>query len=113
MAQKLQSTRLQRNLGQLIKRLDNWAVNPWRRFSLLIIVLLAAFVLGSSIGMINGVLAVMDPVGALLTVLSLEVMVRLRRKWTESDRAAITSQIMDFARIGILYGLLHEGFKLL
>ena len=75
--------------------------------------MLAAFVLGSSIGMINGVLAVMDPVGALITVLFLEVMVRLRRKWTESDRAAITRQILDFARIGILYGLLHEGFKLL
>ena len=113
MAQKLQSTRLHRNLGQLMKRLDNWAANPWRRSSLLIIVLLAAFVLGSSIGMVNGVLAIMDPVGALITVLILEFMVRLRRKWDESERASITPQIIDFSRIGILYGLLHEGFKLL
>ncbi len=113
MSQKLQRTRLHIAFGAGLERLENWSVNPWRRSSLLLIAFLAAFVLGSSIGMINGVLAVMDPVGALITVLLLELMIRLRRGWPSSKRDAITRQLLDFIRIGILYGLLHEGFKLL
>ena len=61
---KYQPTSLNRNLINLIKRLDSWAANPWRRYSLLIIIFLSAFLIGSSIGMINGVLALMDPIGA-------------------------------------------------
>ena len=113
MYKKLQSTRLRRNLGEAIQRLEEWSVNPWRRLSLLLIVLLAAFAIGSSIGMINGVLAVMDPVGALITVLLMELMVRIRRGWPDSRRGSVTRELLDFSRIGILYGLLHEGFKLL
>ena len=74
MSQRLQATRLHRNIGQALQRLESWSTNPWRRWSLLMIVLLGAFLLGSSIGMINGVLAIMDPVGALVTVLFLEFM---------------------------------------
>ncbi len=69
--------------------------------------------MGSSIGMINGVLALMDPVGAFLIVLLLEIMVRLRRNWPSSNGARITLNLMDLVRIGLLYGLLLEGFKLL
>ena len=69
--------------------------------------------MGSSIGMINGVLALMDPVGAFLIVLLLEIMVRLRRNWPSSNGARITLNLMDLVRIGLLYGLISEGFKLL
>ena len=55
----------------------------------------------------------MDPVGAFLTVLLLEVMVRSRRKWPSSDGAKIALHLTDMARIGLLYGLIYEGFKLL
>ncbi len=113
MTQKFQYTRLQRNFGQAMEILEIWAVNPWRRYSLFIIVLLTGFLLGSSIGVVNGVLALMDPVGAFLTVLVLELMVRLRRNWAFSKRIPIGLKLMDIMRIGLLYGLLLEGFKLL
>ena len=113
MTEKLQYTRLHKSFGLALERLEIWAVNPWRKISLLLIVLLAAFVIGGSIGMINGALALMDPVGALFTVLLLEIMVRLRSKWPSSKKESITRQILDMARVGLLYGLLLEGFKLL
>ena len=80
---------------------------------MLLIVLLISFFLGSSIGAINGVLALMDPVGAFFAVSVLEVLVRLRRICPNSRRGKLTLQLIDFARIGLLYGLLLEGFKLL
>ncbi len=96
-----------------IERLENWTINPWRRNSLLIIVLLTGFFLGSSIGMINGVLALMDPIGAFFSVLIIETLIRIRVKLIRSKRNKIILQLIDNARIGLLYGLLMEGFKLL
>ena len=80
---------------------------------MLLIVLLAAFLIGSSVGTLSGVMALMDPVGAFIIVLIWELMVRLRTKWPNSSQALFTRQLMDSARIGLLYGLILEGFKLL
>ena len=113
MASKFQETNLYKATGKSLEFLEIWALNPWRRYSLLIIFLLIGFVLGASIGTINGVLALMDPVGAFFTVGFLEVMVRLRRRWPSSKGYKIAINIIDFFRIGLLYGLLMEGFKLL
>ena len=113
MPQQLQFTRFQRSVGQAGERLEFWAVNPWRRSSLFVIVLLITFLLGSSVGTISGALDLMDPIGALLTVVIWEVMVRLRRQWPAPKRAGLARQLLDMARIGLLYGLLLEGFKLL
>ncbi|HGY5532802.1 MAG: DUF565 domain-containing protein [Prochlorococcus sp.] len=113
MLQRLQSTRLHRSVGQAGERLELWAINPWRRSSLFLIVLLTAFLLGSSIGTISGALDLMDPIGALFTVMIWEAMVRLRRQWPSPQKAILARQLLDMARIGLLYGLLLEGFKLL
>ena len=113
MPQQLQFTRFQRRVGQAGERLEFWSVNPWRRSSLFVIVLLITFLLGSSVGTISGALDLMDPIGALLTVVIWEVMVRLRRQWPAPKRAVLARQLLDMARIGLLYGLLLEGFKLL
>ncbi len=113
MAKKLQYTNLHRNVGKVFARLEDWAVNPWRRWSLILIILLAAYFVGSAIGMINGVLALMDPVGAFITVVILEVMVRLRTRWIAYKRRAFICQLIDGARFGLLYGLMIEGSKLM
>ncbi len=113
MVQKFQPTNLHRNTDLLLEQLDLWSINPWRRYSLFLIVLLTGFLLGSSIGMINGVLALMDPVGAFFTVVLLEAMVRVRRHWPKKAGAKIVIDLVDMSRIGLLYGLLLEGFKLL
>ena len=109
----MQKTVLYKSSAEIIERLANWAANPWRRYSLLVIIFLLGFFIGSSLGMINGVLALMDPVGAFFTVLLLEIMVRIRRYWPSSNGYKITLNIIDSFRIGFLYGLLMEGFKLL
>ncbi len=93
--------------------MEDWAINPWRRYSLLLIVLLTGFFLGTSIGTINGVLALMDPIGAFITVVVLEVLVRFRRHAGLSHKDSLLIKTIDSARIGLLYGLLMEGFKLL
>ena len=73
----------------------------------------ASFALGNSIGAIAGALALMDPVAALITVVIWELMVRARRHWARDQQKHLGRDLLDMARIGLLYGLLLEGFKLL
>ncbi|ABX08185.1 DUF565 domain-containing protein [Prochlorococcus marinus] len=113
MPKKYQSTALNKNITNALIILETWADNPWRRYSLLLIIFFGAFVFGSSVGMINAVLELMDLIGAFFTVLLLEFMVRLRQAWNRKNSSSILLQIIDSARIGLLYGLFMEGFKLL
>ena len=113
MTARLQKTRLQISFGEATSRLDQWAVNPWRRASLMLIALGASFALGNSIGAIAGALTLMDPVAALVTVAIWELMVRTRRHWSRDRQKHLGRDLLDMSRIGLLYGLLLEGFKLL
>ncbi len=113
MIYKYQETGFNRNFGRALTRLDSWADNPWRRYSLFIIIFLSAFLLGSSVGMINGALALMDPIGAFFTVSLIEIMVRIRSIFLSQKKKSILLNILDMARIGFIYGLFLEGFKLL
>ncbi len=108
---RLQSTRLQNNVGQAIQRLDQWALNPWRRLSLLALAGLIGFLIGSAITSVAGVLGQMDPVAALLVVLGAELTIRRRRSSEPSLK--LLQQLLDLGRIGFLYGLFLEGFKLI
>ena len=108
---RLQSTRLQNNGGQAIQRLDQWALNPWRRLSLLALSGLIGFLIGSAITSVAGVLGQMDPVAALLVVLGAELTIRRRRSSEPSLK--LLQQLLDLGRIGFLYGLFLEGFKLI
>ena len=110
---RLQTTRLQRTLGQAGTRLELWASNPWRRLSLLLIALTGSFMLGNGIATVSGALSLMDPVAAMLSVGLMEVMVRARRHWAKDPGSHLGRQLLDMTRIGLLYGLLLEGFKLL
>ena len=111
MAIRLQSTRLRSNVGQANGRLERWALNPWRRLSLLLITALIGFLIGSVITSIAGVLGQMDPVAALLVVLGAELTIRRRRSSDPSLK--LPQQLLDLARVGFLYGLFLEGFKLI
>ena len=109
--QRLQSTRLQTNVGAALQRLDRWARNPWRRFSLLALAGLIGFFIGSAITSVAGVLGQMDPVAALVVVLGTELTIRRRRSSEPSLK--LPQQLLDLGRIGFLYGLFLEGFKLI
>tara|TARA_Y100001968_G_scaffold309486_1_gene329319 strand:- start:4376 stop:4717 length:342 start_codon:yes stop_codon:yes gene_type:complete len=113
MSSKLQSTNLHKNFGMAIANLADWCINPWRRLSLYLILFLVGFFLGSSLGMINGTLALMDPIGAFFTVLFIEILIRIRRNFQTSKSSLILLSLVDLFRLGLLYGLFMEGFKLL
>ena len=103
MPYKSQTTNLYLNFGIISERLENWSVNPWRRYSLYLLIFLMGFFLGSSLGMINGALALMDPLGALFTVLFIESTVRIRRNFKSSKKLLVSIKIIDMLRLGLLY----------
>ena len=113
MPPRMQKTVLYKSSSKIIYRLASWAANPWRRYSLLIIIFLIGFFIGSSLGMINGVLALMDPVGALVTLIFLELLIKARFIFLNSKKPIILIRVFDMFRIGITYGLFSEGLKLL
>ena len=113
MPQRMQETVLYKMSTKLIYRLENWAVNPWRRYSFLVIIFLIGFLVGSSLGMINGVLALMDPVGAFITLIFLELLIKARFFFLKSKKTILIIRVFDMFRIGITYGLFSEGLKLL
>lgn len=108
-----QQTRFQRELVSLGIGLVQWARNPWRRLSLQLIVLLMAFSIGGAVGSITGALSKLDPVGALACVAVMEVAIRARGPLRRRGGDRLGLQLLDMARIGLLYGLLLDGFKLL
>ena len=113
MAQRMQKTFLYRSSAKIVDRLANWAGNPWRRYSLLAIIFLIGFFIGSSLGMINGVLALMDPVGAFIALIFLEILIKARFIFLKSQKPIILVRVFDMFRIGLTYGLFSEGLKLL
>ena len=112
-AVRYQQTRLQSRVAASGDRLAIWAANPWRRLSLLLIILLAGFVVGSGVGMVTGTLSAIDQLGALICVASLELAVRLRSPLRRRTGDPLAMQMVDMARMGLLYGLLLDGFKIL
>ena len=109
----MQKTFLYKSSTKIVDRLANWAANPWRRYSLLVVILLIGFFIGSSLGMINGVLALMDPVGAFFALVFLEILVKARFVFLKSNKPIILVRVFDMFRIGLAYGLFSEGLKLL
>ena len=63
---KTQKTKFQLLVIDNFDSLSKLAVNPWRRYSLAITVLLTGYFFGSSLGMISAVVELIVPVGALL-----------------------------------------------
>ena len=109
----MQQTRFQRLIIGWGERLSAWAINPWRRWSLQLIVLMISFSIGGMVGSVSGTIALLDPLGALICVLVIEVAARLRRPLLRQRDQRVLLGLLDMARIGLLYGLLLEGFKLL
>lgn len=108
-----QQTRFQQRVVRTKAALEVWAGNPWRRLSLLLIVLLISFSIGGVVGSITGTMAKLDPVGALVCVAAMELAIRARGPLLRRNVDDLVLQLLDVTRIGLLYGLLLDGFKLL
>ncbi len=63
--------------------------------------------------MITGALSYLDPLVAVICVVLIELSIRCRRFLTQRPEDRLGLQLVDAGRIGLLYGLLQEGFKLL
>ena len=108
-----QKTNFQLKIVENIHTLSLWANNPWRRYSISLIVILIGYFLGSSLGMVSAVVEIMDPVAAFLSVVFIEILIVLRRNFRFESRKRFLVLLLDSLRLGLFYGFFTESLKLL
>ena len=113
MVYKPQKTKYQIKVIENLEALRVWAINPWRRYSLALTIALIGYFIGSSLGMVSAVIEVMDPVGAFLSVVFIEVLIQLRRNFRFGKTKKILVLLIDSLRLGLFYGFFTESLKLL
>jgi Protein of unknown function (DUF565) len=113
----MQNTRLSTLISQLSGQLIGFLRNPWRRISLLIISFLAGNFLATTISTVAGQQAELDVVAALILVFFTEVVSGLVY-FNDRQRPAVLTQrpllleILNGIKLGTMYGLFVEAFKL-
>ena len=113
MISKSQKTKFQTKVLENIYNIRIWAKNPWRRYSLALIILLIGYFVGSSLGMVSAVIELMDPVAAFLSVLLIEILIKIRRNYLLENKKKFFILLLDCLRIGLFYGFFTESLKLL
>jgi len=108
-----QQTRFQILIVDNLKTISNWSANPWRKYSIVLLMFFIGYFFGSSLGMISAVYNLMDPVGALISVLIIEILINIRRVLFSDKNKRFFLLIIDFLRIGLMYGFFTESLKLL
>ncbi len=108
-----QKTNFQLKIVENIQTLSIWANNPWRRYSISLIILLIGYFLGSSLGMVSAVAELMDPVAAFISVVFIEILIVLRRNFRFEKKKKFLVLLLDSLRLGLFYGFFTESLKLL
>ena len=108
-----QKTNFQLKVIENIQTISIWANNPWRRYSISLIILLIGYFLGSSLGMVSAVVELMDPVAAFLSVVFIEILIVLRRNFRFERKKKFLVLLLDSLRLGLFYGFFTESLKLL
>ena len=108
-----QKTNFQIKVVENIQTLSFWANNPWRRYSIALVILLIGYFLGSSLGMVSAVIELMDPVAAFLSVVFIEFLILLRRNFRFERKKKFLVLLLDSLRLGLFYGFFTESLKLL
>ena len=108
-----QKTNFQLKIVENIQTLSIWAYNPWRRYSISLIIILIGYFLGSSLGMVSAVVELMDPVAAYLSVVFIEILIILRRNFRLNKKKKFLVLLIDSLRLGLFYGFFTESLKLL
>ena len=108
-----QNTNFQLKIVENIQTLSIWAKNPWRRYSISLIILLIGYFLGSSLGMVSAVVQLMDPVAAFLSVVFIEILIFFRRNFRFEKKKKFLVLLLDSLRLGLFYGFFTESLKLL
>ena len=113
MVVKPQKTKFQLKIVENIQTLSSWANNPWRTYSISLIILLIGYFIGSSLGMVSAVVELMDPVAAFLSVVFIEILIVLRRNFRFERKKKFLVLLLDSFRLGLFYGFFTESLKLL
>jgi hypothetical protein len=113
----MQRTRLNSLVTVTGDRLELLFSNPWRRISLNLISILLGFFMGSAIVTTAGQNAVWDIVAAafLFTfteLVSMAVYRRRQEKITSPVRRSLYFEMLNLFKIGLIYNLFLEAFKL-
>lgn len=111
----MQQTRLTALIETTSKQFGRWVFNPWRRVSLVIIGFLFGNFFGISISAIAGQAARLDVViSAILLVLVefISWLVYRRQPAKETQPRSLLLEVMNAFKIGLVYGLFVEAFKL-
>jgi uncharacterized membrane protein len=120
----MQNTRLNTLIERTARQFTRWAQNPWRRLSLIIISLLFGNFLASAIATTTGQRTNLDTIiSAVLLIVteSISWLVYSQRannlRRSESDAADLAPRplwlvILNSLKLGLIYGLFVEAFKL-
>jgi hypothetical protein len=117
----MQNTRLTVIANTSIARLGQAFTNPWRRTSLYIISPLFGFFLASIITSVSGAKSVYDPYIAAIVLLLCELISRVvyrgniappNQEENELKRRSLFLESLNLFKIGIIYGMFLEAFKL-
>jgi cellobiose-specific phosphotransferase system component IIC len=119
----VQNTRLNTLIDRLSNQFKQWADNPWRRLSLIIISLLFGNFLASTIATSTGQRANLDVVISVTLLTIVESISWLtyssnfgRRQQLERNsfigQRPIFIAIINSLKLGLVYGLFVEAFKL-
>ncbi|MGH2414654.1 MAG: DUF565 domain-containing protein [Microcystaceae cyanobacterium] len=110
----MQRTRLNTLVDVAGGRIEEFFSNPWRRISLILISILLGFFTGVTIATTSGQTARWDVVAAGLLLLFTELISRwfYGSNRRGKERQALWVEMLNFFKIGIVYGLFLEAFKL-
>jgi hypothetical protein len=109
----MQNTRLTIITNSSLLILERWFLNPWRRTSLYLISPLLGFFLATVIATISGAVAILDPVISGVLLLITEVISStIYRRSIDKNRRSLFLECLNLAKMGLMYGLFLEAFKL-
>ena len=111
----MQRTRLATLIETTTTRFGRWVFNPWRRLSLVVIGLLFGNFFAITISSVAGQAAELDVVISAILLIAVEFISWLvyRRPPKKTDQQnSLFLEIMNALKIGLIYGLFVEAFKL-
>jgi len=108
----MQNTRLNSLVGTITAQARRWLFNPWRQLSLLVISVFFGFFLGSAISLVSGQRGYLDIVVAGILLASTEIIDRIYYSRIWQSRRALWLEALNALKIGLIYSLFLEAFKL-
>jgi len=114
----MQRTRISTLIESLSSQFNRWLLNPWRRWSLVLLSLFSGNFFGISIAAVAGQAAEQDVGVSAVLVLVAELISRLvyGRRWRSPENQDLPRPLwidcLNSFKIGTMYALSVEAFKL-